>query len=533
MKVGAVIKSDIVLITLIIMMIIITTTSTTSYYPFGRRFETDTNASGSESGQERETTDMMEVQFLLHPLRTHTTFEINYKCMEILALVELKDVPLAALTTFARKRWTQQPQIFKIMLRGIVEVVNMEEVRAEWRGNLPTLLSQAGQRFSRSGQLDDSCGRKRSYSFPAVVTGHLSSMVCHRIGHQAYRTSRRSGMRYEWMSGKPKREFREWNGDELDVGKTILTIQEVVDEITNKRQLRRLVVLPYDLQLKDVFQENIKYKFSKKTGDYPSLSATDIKVIALTFQLEKEKVGIDHLQTEPKVNRVVSFTKNNKDVAVPSGLAGFYLPKKLGQPVVGVSDVIDKADTLTSENKDILSDVEDVSSETHLPGNLEPNCHSESEESEAANDSFEDAGDAGRDFAMQNVMKQLGLNVLSVNGRMIRQLRTFILRCYACFKTTSIMTKMFCPNCGNKTLKKVAVSLKEDGTQQIHINARRPLTARGKRPDEEYALSSFLGSHQRKARSDALGASQQGRRLKVHTVHQRKAWSRKGGKLRQ
>nr|CAD7574208.1 unnamed protein product [Timema californicum] len=332
----------------------------------------------------------------------------------------------------------------------------------------------------RSGQLDDSCGRKRSYSFPAVVTGHLSSMVCHRIGHQAYRTSRRS--------------------------------------VT---------------------------EFSKKTGDYPSLSATDIKVIALTFQLEKEKVGIDHLQTEPKVNRVVSFTKNNKDVAVPSGLAGFYLPKKLGQPVVGVSDVIDKADTLTSENKDILSDVEDVSSETHLPGNLEPNCHSESEESEAANDSFEDAGDAGKqdekqkivacitgDFAMQNVMKQLGLNVLSVNGRMIRQLRTFILRCYACFKTTSIMTKMFCPNCGNKTLKKVAVSLKEDGTQQIHINARRPLTARGKRPDEEYALSSFLGSHQRKARSDALGASQQGRRLKVHTVHQRKAWSRKGGKLR-
>nr|CAD7576954.1 unnamed protein product [Timema californicum] len=45
-----------------------------------------------------------------------------------------------------------------------------------------------------SGQLDDACGRKRSYSFPAVVTGHLSSMVCHRIGHQAYRTSRRSGM---------------------------------------------------------------------------------------------------------------------------------------------------------------------------------------------------------------------------------------------------------------------------------------------------------------------------------------------------
>lgn len=71
--------------------------------------------------------------------------------------------------------------------------------------------------------------------------------------------------------------------------------------------------------------------------------------------------------------------------------------------------------------------------------------------------------------------------MLSADGRQIQQLRSFILRCYACFKTTSIMTKVFCPNCGNKTLKKVAVSLKEDGTQVIHISSRKRLSARGKR----------------------------------------------------
>jgi len=43
------------------------------------------------------------------------------------------------------------------------------------------------------------------------------------------------------------------------------------------------------------------------------------------------------------------------------------------------------------------------------------------------------------------------------------------------------MTNVFCPNCGNKTLKKVAVSLKEDGTQVIHISSRKRLSARGKR----------------------------------------------------
>lgn len=39
--------------------------------------------------------------------------------------------------------------------------------------------------------------------------------------------------------------------------------------------------------------------FTKKTGDYPSLSATDIRLIALTYQLEKEHVGLKHIKTKP------------------------------------------------------------------------------------------------------------------------------------------------------------------------------------------------------------------------------------------
>lgn len=85
------------------------------------------------------------------------------------------------------------------------------------------------------------------------------------------------------------------------------------------------------------------------------------------------------------------------------------------------------------------------------------------------------------DFAMQNVLRQMNLNVSALDGRMIKQLRTFILRCYTCFKTTSIMTKQFCPSCGHNTLKKVAVSLDENGKLQIHINPNHPLTARGKK----------------------------------------------------
>lgn len=68
-------------------------------------------------------------------------------------------------------------------------------------------------------------------------------------------------------------------------------------------------------------------EFAKKTGDYASLSATDIKVIALTYQLEKEKVGTDHLKSAPKIpNTVDASVKKPDDLTnVP---IGFYLSQK-------------------------------------------------------------------------------------------------------------------------------------------------------------------------------------------------------------
>lgn len=43
-------------------------------------------------------------------------------------------------------------------------------------------------------------------------------------------------------------------------------------------------------------------EFSKKTGDFATLSTVDLQIIALTYQLEKENVGTDHLHTEPSRN---------------------------------------------------------------------------------------------------------------------------------------------------------------------------------------------------------------------------------------
>ena len=68
-------------------------------------------------------------------------------------------------------------------------------------------------------------------------------------------------------------------------------------------------------------------EFSKKSGDYISLSATDLKVIALTYQLEKEKVGSAHLKEIPTIRIIKPTTdkESRDDLKLP---VGFYMPKK-------------------------------------------------------------------------------------------------------------------------------------------------------------------------------------------------------------
>ena len=48
--------------------------------------------------------------------------------------------------------------------------------------------------------------------------------------------------------------------------------------------------------------------------------------MALTYQLEKEKVGTDHLNAEPEMKREITFNRHLPDDL--KNVAGFYLPGK-------------------------------------------------------------------------------------------------------------------------------------------------------------------------------------------------------------
>ena len=85
------------------------------------------------------------------------------------------------------------------------------------------------------------------------------------------------------------------------------------------------------------------------------------------------------------------------------------------------------------------------------------------------------------DFAMQNVCLQIGLNLLSPSLQRVRNIRTYILRCHACFAKEKNMSKQFCSRCGKPSLTRVSCSTDSKGVFRIHLKKNMQWTHRGDR----------------------------------------------------
>jgi len=89
------------------------------------------------------------------------------------------------------------------------------------------------------------------------------------------------------------------------------------------------------------------------------------------------------------------------------------------------------------------------------------------------------------DFAMQNVILQMGLNLVGVEGKRIEKVKSWVLRCHACFKICKDSSKQFCPSCGNPSLLRTSVTISSPGASadapamQIHLKANFQYRTRG------------------------------------------------------
>lgn len=176
---------------------------------------------------------------------------------------------------------------------------------------------------------------------------------------------------------------------------------------------------------------------------------------------------------EVDVDRVMEYVRNEDDFTVEDT---YYDDQE--------EDVAETAETDSNDHgydsdKENDNDEDDDDDGWITPGNLKSKKAALNGVSDEAKPERVKVALMTTDFAMQNVCKQMGLNMIGTNGMIIRETKTWILRCYGCFKTTPLMDKKFCPKCGNKTLKRVSVTLNEDGSQQIHISTRRPINTKG------------------------------------------------------
>lgn len=90
------------------------------------------------------------------------------------------------------------------------------------------------------------------------------------------------------------------------------------------------------------------------------------------------------------------------------------------------------------------------------------------------------AGCVTTDFAMQNVLLQVGLPLLSLDGMAVRRVKQWILRCAACFKTCTEMGRLFCPVCGNASLDRVSCSVNaKTGATYVHLRKNHKVNLRG------------------------------------------------------
>ncbi|GLA04257.1 nin1 binding protein [Aspergillus niger] len=309
----------------------------------------------------------------------------------------------------------------------------------------------------------------------------------------------------------------------------LLITPSVVSEIRDPdaRQRVETLYLPF-LKQRTPSPKSVSVlsEFARKTGDRAVLSKTDIEVLALAYEVECERNGGDwRLRSVPGQKQVNGKPPVKEEKAEEKGeeakaeeakgeTEGETTQKEENKDEVAEVDAV--AEDLKNAN---LEDKETSTQETEVqnaPAEVEaeesaPQDADAQEEEDDGDDSDggwitpsnlkkrqarDEASSAAAapepkvmqvatmttDFACQNVLLQMNLNLLSTSTlQRIRHLKSFIKRCHACFFTTKDMNKQFCPRCGKDTLTRVSCTTDANGQFKMHLKKNMQWNNRGNR----------------------------------------------------
>ncbi|AJU08641.1 BMC_2a_G0049770.mRNA.1.CDS.1 [Saccharomyces cerevisiae] len=298
--------------------------------------------------------------------------------------------------------------------------------------------------------------------------------------------------------------------------------------------------------------------FAKLTGDYSVLSANDLHILALTYELEiklnngdwrlRKKPGdaLDASKADVGTDGKQKLTEDNKKEEDSESV-----PKKKNKRRGGKKQKAKREAREAREAENANLELESKAEEhVEEAGSKEQICNDENiKESSDLNEVFEDADDDGDwitpenlteaiikdsgedttgslgveaseedrhvalnrpenqvalatgDFAAQNVALQMNLNLMNfMSGLKIKRIRNYMLRCHACFKIFPLpkdgKPKHFCASCGGQgTLLRCAVSVdSRTGNVTPHLKSNFQWNNRGNR----YSVASPLSKNSQK-----------------------------------
>ncbi|KAF7586760.1 Nin1 binding protein, partial [Aspergillus hancockii] len=251
-------------------------------------------------------------------------------------------------------------------------------------------------------------------------------------------------------------------------------------------------------------------EFARKTGDRAVLSKTDIEVLALAYEVECERNGGDwRLRSVPGQKQVNGKPPVKEEEKKPEEEKEGSTQTEENTETAEVSTIVEGLKNTTLENKEAKPQDEAPTAEESSPADPSTAEEPQDEDNEAAdsdggewitpsNLKKKQARDEGvsasakpepkvmqvatmtTDFACQNVLLQMNLNLLSTTTlQRIRHLKSFIKRCHACFLTTKDMNKQFCPRCGKDTLTRVSCTTDANGQFKLHLKKNMQWNNRG------------------------------------------------------
>ncbi|KAF7432895.1 Nin1 binding protein [Pleurotus ostreatus] len=309
------------------------------------------------------------------------------------------------------------------------------------------------------------------------------------------------------------------------VAETYFTTPQVLAELKDPRareHFQRLGLsagVKVEVRQPDATSMTQVIQWAKKTGDYSVLSHTDLGVIALTHSLaEKEKslaanaqrqdegaidvseqlqdLSIDDSETNASQSDQPEHAGGNDDVPAQEDLEPLDVEL---QPVESeaLGDKIPPITSTDDANEPIFddpSDSDDGEGEWITPVNvalhksralhLLPDEDKKTGKGRKQEETVA-VGCMTADFAMQNVILQMGLSLVGVEGKRIQRVKNWVLRCHACFKICKDSSRQFCPSCGNPTLLRASVTIaapnaaSDAPVMQVHLKSNFQYKIRG------------------------------------------------------